>query len=253
MSANTSVFRWARVGLAVLLFGVQLDGCAAGRARTGITPSGQPTPVALEQLDLTSLPPGSRLRIVLRGDSLVSGEFHDVSRMTPEVYGKRVAAFREARTDSILLPSPGSKIQVRRGSKNRSALLDGYGYRSLELRWQESSRPEVLPFDRFAAVIDSSGHVWTRDALDTELMRGHVPCFTVIEVDADSGRAQVPADQVVSVAYRAPSGHWVMGAQFFVGAVVILVMASRQKASPGPSCDVPPGTFYLAAPACAPR
>jgi hypothetical protein len=246
MHANVPCIRWARVGMAALLLGVQLDGCASGGATRGITTPNEPTPEPLEELHLASLTPGTQVRIILRGDSLVSGKFRSVSRMEPEAFDRRVAEFRAARTDSTPLPAPGSPIHVRRGSKDRAALLDGFGYRSLELRWKKSGPPQLLPFDDFTAVADSSGHVWTRDALDMEVIRGRVPCFTVIEVETENGRAEVPVDQVTNVVYRTPTGRWVVGALVVVTMVVIVlaVMAKSSKPS-GPQCEGPGPSWYL--------
>jgi hypothetical protein len=235
--------------MAALLLGVQLDGCASGGATRGITTPNEPTPEPLEELHLTSLTPGTQVRIILRGDSLVSGKFRSVSRMEPEAYGRRVAEFGAARTDSTPLPAPGSPIHVRRGSKDRAALLDGFGYRSLELRWKKSGSPHLLPFDDFTAVTDSSGHVWTRDALDMEVIRGCVPCFTVIEVQTEGGRAEVPVDQVMNVVYRAPTGRWVVGALVVVTMVVIVVAAIVKKSeATGPQCEGPGPTSYFRSP-----
>ena len=238
MRANAPWVRWARVGMAgLLVLAVDLDGCASGGAGQGITSADEPTPEMLEDLHLTSVSPGTQVRVILRGDSLVSGKFRGVSRMEPDAYARRVAEFRAARTDSTPLPAPGSWVRVKSKSRGQEALFCGFGYRSLELRWKESSPPQVLSFGDLTAVTDSSGHVWTRDALDKELIRGHVPCFSVIEVETDNGRTHVPVDQVTSVAYRTSSGQWVLGALVFVTvAVVIVVLVGRTNHPSSPQC-----------------
>jgi len=245
MKAMTPWARWARVGMAALVvLAVDLDGCASGGGSRGITSTDEPAPEMLEDLHLTSVSPGMQVRVILRGDSLVSGKFQGVSRMEPDAYARRVAEFRVARTDSTPLPAPGSWVRVRRKSNDDSALLDGFGYRSLELRWKTSSPPRLLRFDDLTAVTDSSGHVWTRDALEREVIRGQVPCFSVIEVETDSGAVQVPVDQVTSVAYRTPSGQWVLGALLFVTvAVVIVVLIGRTDKPSGPQCAGPGPTW----------
>ena len=250
MQASTPYLRWARVGVATLLLGVQLDGCASGGATQSMAPSDETERQPLDELHLTSLEPGTQVRIILRGDSLVSGKFRSVSRMEPAAYAARVAAFRAARTDAAPLPAPGSAIRVRRGSRDRPAFLDGYGYRTLELRWKKSSSPEILAFDDIRAVTDSSGHVWTRDALDIEVIRGRVPCYTMIEVETENGRAQVPVDQVTNVMYRTSSGRWVLAALVVVTMVVVLVVAAVRSSKPtGPQCQGSTPTLTLRDPA----
>ncbi|HEY6866589.1 MAG TPA: hypothetical protein VI792_04985 [Candidatus Eisenbacteria bacterium] len=244
MLANLPSFRWARVGIAALLLGVQLDGCATAVGTQGVASSDEPA--LREDLHLTSLSPGTQVRVILRGDSLVSGKFSGVSRMGPEAYGRRVAEFRAARTDSTPLPASGSAIRVRRGSRDQAALLDGFGYRSLELRWKESGPPRLLPFDEFTAVTDSTGHVWTRDALDMEAIRGRVPCFTVIEVETETGPTQVPVDQVTTVAYRTPEGQWVAGAVVVVALVVVIAVIIAKTTEPRqPQCQGSGPTWLL--------
>ena len=245
MQGDMPYFRWARVGMAALLLGVQLNGCASGVATRGITSPYAPTPEELEELHVSSLTPGTQVRIIQRGDSVVSGRFVGLSRMAPEAYGRRVAEFRSARSDSTPLPAPGSPIQVRRGSKTRAALFEGFGYRSLELRWKTSSPPRSLSFDDLVAVTDSSGHVWTRDALDMEVIRGRVPCFTMIEVETESGRTQIPVDQVANVVYRTPHGQWVVGALVVVTMIVIVVAVIAKRSQPTtPQCEGPSPTWY---------
>jgi hypothetical protein len=249
MQADMPYFRWARVGTAALLLGVQLNGCASGVATRGITPANAPSSEELEELHVSSLTPGTQVRIIVRGDSVVSGRFRGLSRMGPEAYVRRVVEFRAARADSTPLPAPGATIQVRRGSKTRAALFEGFGYRSLELRWKASGPPRSLSFDDLVSVTDSSGYVWTRDALDMEVIRGRVPCFTMIEVETESGRTQVPADQVANVIYRAPHGEWVTGALVVVTLVVIVVAVIAKHSEPkAPQCEGYNPTWYSRAP-----
>jgi hypothetical protein len=246
MHANATWIRWTRVSLAALMLGVQLEGCASGVAPRGFTSLDESSREPLEELHLNSVTSGTRVRIILRGDSLVSGKFRGASRMEPEIYARRVAEFRAARTDSTPLPGLGSPILVLRRSKDRAAHLDGFGYRSLELRWNKSRTLELVPFDNFEALTDSSGHVWTRDALDKEMLRGRVPCFSQIEVETASGRTQVPVDQVKNVIYQTPSGNWVAGALVLVGMVVIVVAVLSHRSKPtGPQCEGPPPTWFL--------
>ena len=241
MQPNRPYFRWTRVGMAALLLGVQLNGCASGVATRGITP---PDAREIEELRLVGVSPGMQVRVTLRGDSVVGGKFRGLSRMGPEAYARRVAEFRAARFDPTPLPAPGSLIQVRRGSKTRAALLDGFGYRSLELRWKASSPLRSVSFDDLVAVTDSSGRVWTRDALDMEMLRGHVPCLTLIELETESGRTQVPVDQVRNVAYRTPSGHWLVGGLVIATMVVIVVAVLARQSEPTPQCQGPSPTLW---------
>jgi len=237
MKTNGAWNRWTRVSLAALLLGVHVHGCAGTGPASGLPPLDQSKGEPLEELHLTNLAQGTWVRIILRGDSLVSGKFRGVSRMDPESYVRRVSEFRAARTDSIPLPAIGSPIQVLYRSKDRSAHLDGFGYRSLELRWSGSGSEELVPFDKLVAVTDSSGHVWTRDALDMEVIRGRMPCFTLIEVDTEGGRTQVPVDQVENVIFRTSSGKQVVGvlAIVAIAVIVVAVLARPQE----PQCQGP--------------
>ena len=218
--------RWLRVGVAAALLSVQLDGCATtGGHSSGITKPWTPDPDATEQLSLTSVSTGTFIRVVLRNDSLVSGKYQGVIRMAPEAYEQRVADFLAARKDTTPLPGPGTKITVRRKSKERIAYLDGFGYRSLELRWKPASNSELLSFDDLESVTDATGHVWTRDALWFEARLGRIPSFSELLIQTESGDRRVPVDQVTDITFRNASGQWVPAVLVVIGLGVVVLLA----------------------------
>ena len=251
MNTTAPWARWARVGVAATLLGVQLDGCATTGGPRSITQPPSSDPAASEQLRLTSISSGTMMRVVLRTDSIVSGKYQGVTLMPPEAYARRVAEFREARKDTTPLPEPGTKITVRRKSKDREAFLDGFGYRSLELRWKEASDPQLLPFDDFESITDAKGHRWTRDALWFEARSGRLPCVSELMIDTDDGTRLIPLDQITDVAYKGPGGQWIAATLILVGLVVLvvaIVSASQKPQDTGCDYNGPVPTFMLQRP-----
>src|SRR5262245_14487008 len=136
MSRDAVWARWARVGVAALVLGVHLDGCAS----TGALPEVADPRGAHrndEDFQLVRVSPGTHMKFMLRDGSEVSGKYFGIERIPDAAYRERAELFRLARGDSLPpLPAPGSDILVHlSSSKSKPARLRAYGYRTLEVLW----------------------------------------------------------------------------------------------------------------------
>lgn len=237
MNRSGFKFRAACTGLIPLVLAVDIT--------TPRYPSGDGT--ASEGLALVRLDPGTELEVVTRGGSRFRGRFRGIARMSEAAYEAHADTVWSAAAAGALPPVPGDSVTVQplRGDPWKG-VLTGYAYRGAEVLREGRETPTLIGFERLAELHAEGDRVWTRRELNDEASAGRLPAFSEVVIEIHGQHLRVPADRILLVSYREPSGQWVAGALLggVLGAVLVLFLLG-QALSDGPSGCEGPGPEVL--------
>jgi len=205
VSLRRSVARCIVPPLIAGTLALQVDGCA-GTYRDS---SSIGDPRGASGGPLMHVGPGSDLEITRRDGTLLHGRFRGTFRMSSEEYARHWSAFAfPDPADSIALPTPGARIEIRpREGRPFSARLVGFALGGIEFE-RDSAATETLAF---VALNEVRTEHWSRTGtrLTWDSVRGALPLSTVLRLGVTNGEITLPADQVAEAKVRDSAGNYV--------------------------------------------
>lgn len=244
--------------LAALLYVVLAPqfACTAGRAMGGsrldLPPS---TDRLVESGDAMTIPPGTRLVVLLRDGRRVQGIFRDTTSLGDTEY----AALWQRWLSSAAHPSiprPGDSVTLVYEHAERTARLEGYHYRSVLLTLLPGDSLVQIPMASLEALRTADGHSHSGAALamlDAETILPSRLALMLETSGAVRGISQmelatevIPSSEIRYLALqRGEHSGVALGAFIGLAAGVALVVIAISSAT-GPQCapDLPPGILF---------
>ena len=211
-----------------LLFMVHISGCTvmgpiAGAVIDGLRKDRTPRTVV-------NIHPGSHVVLYLRNGTTLRGKFDGRHDMSPEVYAREWAAWRDTAKQATPLPAPGDSVLLTRtDGKTCLGILTAYEIDAVALA--TSGESCTMSIESIRSMADSSGRVVDNEFLREATRHATVPLSSMIRVQTKNGLIETPLHQVWQVEGPAPRAGKVIGLVVGLGTDLALIAAAVSEAS----------------------
>jgi hypothetical protein len=157
----------------------------------------------------TNIQKGTRLSILLKNDSTLTGRYVETGRLSQEDYSEYYSAKQKMLTGEDHLPSIGKpiqcQIQIQPPMEYKGALL-GFDKDCLEIQRSELPRVSRIPFKYLGGITDSNGRFIESFFIMKLIMFGQIPVLSTLTIENENGKIQMPLNEISDIKYRNKKG-----------------------------------------------
>jgi len=211
----------------VAVAALALNGCSMIGLTIGASAdASKPNQKAVPGSQVMTIAPGTRITIILKDGSWLSGKYFGLKPIPSEQYAAIYSQEREQKLEGILLPALGESIHIGESvlglymnyEKKLEGTFEGLGHDRIFIK--RKGRAEVFGarLSTVAKIASDRDDVISGETIQRLIIKGKIPVLTmVVVIEGKAGKTLVTMDNVSQIEIPVQKSGALTG--FFVGAV----------------------------------
>lgn len=178
----------------ILLNGCSIIGLGIGAAIDASNPDQVNMPVG----NVKTVKPGTKIIIVLKDSTQISGKYIGIEHVTEEVYAERYSKSRYQLLEKVTLPALGDSLKITFVTSVNPFECEflGFDYDVIWLRFAAATNPNAMHISKLISVTDSRGNALDLEATGELISESKIPLLSSIGVQGEAGRKNIAMENV---------------------------------------------------------
>jgi hypothetical protein len=239
--------------IAALLMILQANGCSViGLVGGGISDLSTEKTRPVAGWDLKTVKAGTRLILLLKDGSEITGRFIALHRRAPMEYASEYVQFRGQQPEGIYLPALGDTVTIVTVS---GRMIDtefaGFDHNTVLVRALDKTEPTRTNLDLIDSIMDKEGRSLGQEKVKSLVASGDAPFLSALSLSGSEETVQVPLNHIQQIHIQRARNAWIKG--LLIGAVIDVIIiaiatSGDDEPSPPPSSSGSDGSIMCGCP-----